>query len=877
MFPPAAVPSAEASPTAPPAVDAPIIEPARPGAVTSLAYPSSPPHAAETTIAPAAAKLPDSLTPPAEPEQSRRGLLLGIAALMLIVGVGFLLFRLLGGGGTATGAGSPEQAVQQMIDSMRELDSVGFAEILDPDELDGWVGSFTPAVDKFESFAGETQPATEQFDAFIEEFSDAVSVAISGPDGDDITYDVQELDPRGRISRVRIEGLDVTISVNEGFDEALIVGPPADLVALDLAAVDGASLTIRDQLGGLDVRGFAPEQGSETGFVDNAHLDLVTVEKDGSWYISIGYSILENIQNDSSLNLGRPDYGRAYALVDSGDGGGESPEDVVRQMMTAMEGLDYDAMIALTDPMSMPYLHDFQPAIDNNVDQRDIVEASQELDLSIDTLELGTTPWNERTLVTIDQIGGRFAEGTFDLDTTTWCASATSQDGEEISGCLEDAVDEFLRDFDETSIDPSDVVPEHLGLVVIERNGRWFFDPLGSMGYYMDQVADTAADLDLADTFAESATPVNGLEDFLALSAPIVARGETITSDAVSGQAGVAFDLDGLGQEVGDFDLVQIALARVESDGTATFLGYEDAQFEPRSAAATEWSVVYDREDSDEPTMPALVLETNGPITVTLEEPIITTVDAVDGYSGAIDADGRPQILVLDTSESWSFSGDAFYETVYSWDAPGIVLSDTFYSSQFGDPGFGSFAVITGAPGATFDVTVESFNPPIEEDPPPLEDPPPTDEPLPPTGDPRADRFVEVAVAGLFTDFSFDQQGGYFDGCGPDDPDVRTWAYSDEFGDLALVTPYPSEERAQAAFQALTLMTAPCDNFPDLTFDAIEVGPDENTVTISFSFDGGDVISWERYGLRGDTIIATTSSSVDWLDTNWSRLSDFEG
>lgn len=827
-------------------------------------------------VAPAATMLPDSLTPPAEPEQSRRGLLLGIAALMLIVGVGFLLFRLLGGGGTATGAGSPEQAVQQMIDSMRELDSVGFAEILDPDELDGWVGSFTPAVDKFESFAADTEPATDQFDAFIEEFSDAISVAISGPDGDAITYDVQELDPRGRISRVRIEGLDVTISVNDGFDEALIVGPPADLVALDLAAVDGASLSIRDQLGGLDVQGFAPEQGSESAFVDNAHLDLVTVEKDGSWYISIGYSILENIQNDPGLNLGRPDYGRAYALVDSGDGGGESPEAVVRQMMTAMESLDYDAMIALTDPMSMPYLHDFQPAIDDNVNRGDIVEVSQELDLSIDTLELGTTPWNERTLVTIDQIAGRVADGTFSLDTTTWCASA-SQDGEEISGCLEDAIDEFLREIDETSINPSDVVPEHVGLVVIERNGRWFFDPLGSMGYYIDQVADTAAEFDLAESFAETATPVNGLEDFLALNAPIVARGETVTSEAVSGQAGVAFDLAGLGQEVGDFDLVQIAVARVESNGAGTILGYEDASFEERSAAATEWIVVYDNEDNDEPTMPALVLATEGPITVTLEEPVITMVDVVDGYSGAIDADGRPQILVLDTSESWSFSGDAFYETVYSWDAPGVVISDTFSSSQFGDPGFGSFAVVTGAPGATFGVTAESFDPPVDDDLPPLDDPPRTNEPPPPTGDPRADRFVEVAVAGLFTDFSFDQPGGYFDGCGPDDPDVTTWAYSDEFGDLALVTPYPSEERARAAFRALTLMTAPCEAFTDLTFEAIEVGPDEDTVTISFSFDGGDVISWERYGLRGDTIIATTSSSLDWLDTNWSRLSDFEG
>ena len=810
--------------------------------------------------------LPDALSPPAEPQQSRRGLLLGIGALVLLVGLGFLLFRLLGGGGSATGAASPDAAVQQMIDSIRELDAVGLAEIMDPDEIDGWVGSFTPAQDTFAALAPDGEQATDQFDSFIQELSEAMSIAITGPGGDDITYDVRELDPRGRVSRVRIEGMDVVISVNDDFDEALIVGPPDATVALDLTAIDGASLMVRDQLGGLDVRAFAPDQGTESGFAENAHLDLVTVEKDGAWYVSIGYSILENIQNDPGLNLGRPDYGRAYALVDAGDGGAESPEDVVRQMMTAMETLNYDTMISLTDPMSMPYLHDFQPAIDDNVNSRDLVEASQEFGLSIDTLELGTTPWNDRTLVTIEQIDGRVADGTFALDTTTWCAEATSPDGEEVSGCLEDAVDEFLREIDETSIDPRTVVPEHLGLVVIERNGRWFFDPLGSMGYYLDQVADTLADLDLDDAFAQTAAPVGELDGLIALSAPIVASEATVTSEAVSGQAGVAFDLAGFETDIDDFDTLQVALAQVETGGDASFIGLTD-----RAASDQEWVVVY-AIDNDDPTMPALVLETDNPITVSLETPEIIRVDSTDGHAGTIGADGRPQIVVLDPTQSWSFSGDAFYENAYAWDAPGLIIADTFYSQQFGDPSFGSFAVVTGSPGATFEIVTETFEPPVEDDPPPL-----PDEPPPPTGDPRVDRFIEVAAAGQFNDFSFDQSGGYFDGCGPDDPDVTTWAYTNEFGDLALVTPYPSEERARAAFRALTEMTTPCADFDGLEFEAIDLGPGPDTVTISFSFDGGATVSWERYARRGDVIIVSTSASLEWLDENWVAFDNFQG
>ena len=90
------------------------VAPPTPDPLAAPTYPSSPPMAAETTIAPAATMLPDSLAAPAEPAQSRRGLLLGIGALILLVGLGFLLFRLLGGGGTATGAASPDEAVQQL-------------------------------------------------------------------------------------------------------------------------------------------------------------------------------------------------------------------------------------------------------------------------------------------------------------------------------------------------------------------------------------------------------------------------------------------------------------------------------------------------------------------------------------------------------------------------------------------------------------------------------------------------------------------------------------------------------------------------------------------------------------------------------------------
>lgn len=818
---------------------------------------------ASATPGDAGTMLPDGAVPPAE-ASSKRGLLLGMGALILVVGLGFLLFRLFSGGG-GTGAASPEAAVEQFIASIAEGDPVGIAEVFDPDEIEGWIGSFTPAIDIAESLQPDRGELDDQFDEFAAEIFDAIDVEITGPAGQDFSFETTPLDNNDRITSVRVTGVDVILRATELQGETLILGPPDTPIGVDLSVVDGAGLELRDEFGGLDIRAFAPGQETQNEFAEDVHLDLVTVKKDGEWYISIGYSILEVARNSGDVDLGRPDFGRAYQLVESGDGGAESAEEAVRAFVSAMERFDYDAMIALTDPLSLPYLHDYQPVIDREVNPRDLRDLADEADLQVTTLELGTRPWNDRTLVTMTEISGRVADGTFSLNTDTWCAEAVSGDGERIEGCLEDGISEGLYELGEDDIDPSDLIPEDLGMVVIERNGRWFLDPLGTMGFYADQLAETATDLNLDETFASNAALGMDVEDFVVMSGPVASAGQpaTGTADEEATRVGVALDLSGYEQSaIDNFDPVQVAVARVTSTEDSSFIGFDD-----RRAKDIEWVAVYNVDSDSNPVYPAVVLDTVGDVTVELFD---AEVQVVDGeFDGAIGDDGRPLVLVFESFDPLEFSGTASYQTVYGYDDFGVVIDGSFAANSFGDPSYGMFAVVSGKPGETFSIQSMAFEPT------PVPEPDPSGQFF---DDDRVSRFSGVAALGGFDTFAFDQPGGYFDGCGPDDPDVTSYAFEhfDRTG-LLLVTPYPSEERAKAAFDALTTMASPCDSFPSLIIENIEVEPDFDAVTITLTSEGVSESSFEWYARRGDVIVVATGDTYDELLEGWEVISSYGG
>ena len=219
------------------------------------------------------------------------------------------------------------------------------------------MSSFAPAVEGADAIESEAAAQQDELTQIAQDLLEQLDIDITGLNGAEITTEVTMLE-EDRIARVRLDGIEAAISVGS-VSQTLAVGQPGDIVAIDPTALDGIRLEIEDQRDGLVVRAEAPGEEPLNEFAPDAHLDLITVQRDGQWYVSIGYTMLENIRNTAGGDFAQPDFGRAFDLVESGEGGAESADQAVRNLVTAIESLDYDAMIRLTDPVSLPYLHDY--------------------------------------------------------------------------------------------------------------------------------------------------------------------------------------------------------------------------------------------------------------------------------------------------------------------------------------------------------------------------------------------------------------------------------------------------------------------------------------------------------------------------------------
>jgi len=837
----------------------------------------TPPGPPTQTYSPTAGADPNYNLPEGDSAPSSKGkLLLGVGALVLVAGLGFLAFRFFTGG-DAGGADSPESAVEQLIASVNERDAVGFVDVFDPDEIEAWFGSFAPALSSFERPDESGEDANELTDVYESIFS-SFGYTISGPGGEPVTYEVEPLDSDGRISRVRIEAIDFEIMADTS-DRALIVGFGDQPTALDVSQLDGARAEFRDERSGLASTLFAPGEDPIEEFAPGGHIDLVTVQKDGKWYVSMGYTFLEIARNGGAFDgFPRPDFGRGYELVDSQTGGAESPEAVVQEMFTSLETLDYESIIELTDPFGTPYLHDYQPLIDSQVDQGARQEAVQDAALRFDDLELGVSEWEGRTLVTTNDIRATANGGSLLVDTNNWCVTAQDEfDSSRV--CLEEGIRELLFELD-SDMNPRDFIPEEAGFVVVERNGRWYLDPLGTMGFYADQIAE----IGMALTEDLPGNPTSEFGEFFVFEGPIARQGAPATAQAVSGSAAVAVDLTDYPTVGSDFSEFHVAVARVVTDAPGTFVGYDEVPL-----TGEDWIVVFDSTEADQETA-AVAANTGGSVDVELFEVQVTEV-GVDGYSGQLGGQGRPQVFVFspDTEDADIVIEGASADSVRPWERNGVVLPRDRSSSFINSSGF---TVVYGEPGATFTLDVQRFEEPEPEPEPtpePEPEPDPTPEPDPdPEPTPEDDPVtIDDTLAALFGGivepegylFSETFDGGYFDGCnGPDDPDVQTFIFeADDFTDLMIITPYPDDDRALDAFVRMLDISSPCPAFEDLVVNSVEeLGP--NDILIEWQFvDDPDSLTYEHYRLSGTTIVAAVNDSLEDLNALQLPLLDIWG
>jgi len=441
---------------------------------------------------------------------------------------------------------------------------------------------------------------------------------------------------------------------------------------------------------------FIPNEGTAEDFAEDAHLDLVTVQKDGKWYISPGYTVAENVRNAEAF-ANSPDFGRAFELVESQTGGAASPEAAVQEFMTSIETFDSDTMLRLVDPLATPYLHDYEPLIEDDGEfRRDVID----LGLEIDEVELGVSEWQGNTLVTFEQVSARSPDWSLFFDARTWCVTIEERDDIEETCIKEEMQAEFERE--DLDIDINELIPEEVGVVVIERNGRWYLSPLGTMGYYADQTAEGLAQVQ--SEIDSNTELLNDLSSLLFTQGPIAGEGRLATTQSSSGIVGVAFDLTG-------FPSValseSIALGRVTSDEPGAFTNeiQFSEDFDRLTTKATpltgdDWVVLVDTtlEDAE---MPAIGAETDGSVTVELFEPQIIEMDD-SGYSGQIDSEGRPQIIEFAGSATLVIDGALMTEVAWWSNSSAYFPGDG--TSQIWLP---DAVIVWGEPGAQFEITVE--------------------------------------------------------------------------------------------------------------------------------------------------------------------------
>ena len=376
------------------------------------------------------------------------------------------------------------------------------------------------------------------------------------------------------------------------------------------------------------------------------------------------------------------------------------------------------------------------------------------MDLSVDELELGVSEWEGRTLVTIGNVSGRVADGTFAIDANTWCGEAISPEGDRVDGCLEDGISTLLDEAGNFEDDPRDFIPEEIGIIVVERNGRYYMDPLGTLGFYTDQVAEVS--VDLVDRFGEDTI---GVGQFVVVEGPIARQGTPATAQASEGVAAVALDLRDYPAIADSRDEMHVALARVTSTDAGAYVSFG----EPR-LGSEDWFVVYDTFDDSDTEYPAIGATTDGELTVELYEVVPTTVDA-EGLSGTLDDQGRPQLFVFSSdAQNYEIEIDgAQVETISGYEDHGVLIE----TDGFGRPGSGLFTAVIGDPGESFDIRILRPDPDPDPEPEPEPEPESTPAPTPPPDAGFADAQVEefeLLVNPFGYTYSFEQDGGYFDG-----------------------------------------------------------------------------------------------------------------
>lgn len=387
---------------------------------------------------------------PQPPARSRgKAIGLGIGALAVVAGGAFAAFSL-----SSSESGSPEDPVRELLAALDEGDVLGALEQLEPGERDALRDPMVDLVDALNRLEILEGASLDQLEGIDLGFADVELSSEEVADG---------------IAHVRIEGGRASYE----FDPAEL--PLGDFVTQFL---DPADL----------------EASSDEEPLESDDDYVATVERDGEWYVSIGYTIAEDAREQA---------GRSFEELGEGieADGAESPEGAIEELLAAIEAKDLERAIALLAPGEMGAVQRYAALfLDEGAGS---LFAEAEVEIGEPELEVQGDGDRRKVLVSIPSFRAVdegasvvYEDGciTFEDEETPRTEVCNGDDPLAVLGRAGLPVDLFdLPPFPQLSIVED---PPPYGVIVTEVDGEWYVSPVGTA---LTALADTFAAMERTD------------------------------------------------------------------------------------------------------------------------------------------------------------------------------------------------------------------------------------------------------------------------------------------------------------------------------------------------------------------------------------------
>lgn len=377
-----------------------------------------------------------------------------------------------------SGAGSPEEAGEQLLAAITASDVLGVIDLLPPGERE----LFLDMTDELSNEGDRLGLLDESFrlDGFP-----GVTIEVTDPE-----FEVEELSP-GLANVALVEG-EASVEV----DGALVVGTLGEVIE-EITDVNDIELEAPDSDGQEDIGDLVDEaEGEAEEFGGEAFnpFTVTVIEQDGRWYPSLGFTIAESTRR--SLGVFDEDGLSAPDLTDGiAPEGASSPEEAIQALLDAATGVDAEAAIAVLDPEEMGALQVYSEIfLDGLGDGEDTGITAELTDADVTELSDGVN----RVVPTGVRVEGDVDGTSFEFELADDCTTLVTESddadiddfdfefcaGDDLADSLPDGLGELGEAFEDLEI-PEEIIelieafePIEAGIITVERDGEHFVSPI---------------------------------------------------------------------------------------------------------------------------------------------------------------------------------------------------------------------------------------------------------------------------------------------------------------------------------------------------------------------------------------------------------------